>query len=94
MTDYLLTSVARDATAPPLGLAVVPLENLAGVLVTTLIFTALGLLVFGLAYFIILKATPFSLRKELEEDHNTAIAIVIGAVILGIAIIIAAAVHG
>jgi hypothetical protein len=33
-------------------------------------------------------------RKEIEEDHNVALAIVIAAVILGSAIIIAAAVHG
>ena len=94
----LIESTAAHAGAPasavaPLAL-VVRLEELAGVLVTTLIFTVLGLVVFGVAYFIILKATPFSIRKELEEDHNTAIAIVIGSVIIGIALIIAAAIQG
>ena len=93
MLNETLATCALALPASP-GLFVVRLEDLAGVLVTTLIFTVLGLLVFGLAYVIILKATPFSIRKELEEDHNTAIAIVIGAVILGIALIIAAAIHG
>jgi putative membrane protein len=79
--------------AHPLGL-VVKFEELAPVLVTTAIFTAFGLLVFGLAYFIILKATPFSIRKEIEDDQNVALAVVIGAVILGISIIIAAAIQG
>ncbi|HEV2763126.1 MAG TPA: DUF350 domain-containing protein [Pyrinomonadaceae bacterium] len=88
----LIESTAARAAAP-LAL-VVPLENLVGVLVTTLVFTVLGLVVFGVAYMIILKATPFSIRKELEEDHNTAIAIVIGSVIIGIALIIAAAIQG
>ena len=76
-----------------LGL-VVKLEDLTGVLVTTAVFTVFGLLIFGIAYMIIVKATPFSVRKELEEDHNTAIAIVIGSVIIGIALIIAAAIQG
>ena len=73
---------------------VVRLEELAGVFVTTLAFTLFGLLIFGIAYTIIVKVTPFSIRKELEEDHNTAIAIVIGAVIIGIALIIGAAIQG
>jgi putative membrane protein len=57
-------------------------------------FTLLGLTFFALAYFIITKVTPFSVRKEIEEDQNTALAILIGSVILGMSIIIAAAIHG
>ena len=76
-----------------LGL-VVHLPDLAGVLLTTVIFTVFGLIVFGLAYMIIVKATPFSIRKEIEDDQNTALAIVIGAVIIGISLIIAAAIQG
>jgi uncharacterized membrane protein YjfL (UPF0719 family) len=73
---------------------VVKMEELAPVIVTTAIFTAFGLLIFGVAYIIIVKASPFSIRKELEDDHNTALAIVIGAVIIGISLIIAAAIQG
>ena len=73
---------------------VVKMEELAPVIVTTAIFTAFGLLVFGIAYIIIVKATPFSIRKELEEDQNVALAVVIGAVIIGISLIIAAAIQG
>ena len=76
-----------------LGL-VIPLESLLPVFVTTLVFVVLGLIIFALAFLIIGKATPFSVRKEIEEDHNVALAIVIAAVILGSAMIIAAAVHG
>ena len=81
------------APARALGM-VVKFEELAPVLVTTAIFTAFGLLIFGLAYFIMVKASPFSVRKEIEEDHNTALAIVIGAVIIGISLIISAAIQG
>lgn len=76
-----------------IGLAV-PLETLAPVLVTTIVFVILGLIIFALAFLVIAKATPFSVRKEIEEDHNVALAIVIASVILGTAMIIAAAVHG
>lgn len=82
-----------SSSAHALGL-VVKFEELAPVLVTTAIFTAFGLLVFGIAYIIILKATPFSIRKEIEEDQNVALAVVIGAIIVGISIIIAAAIQG
>jgi uncharacterized membrane protein YjfL (UPF0719 family) len=47
-----------------------------------------------LAFLIIAKSAPFSVRKEIEDDQNIALAIVIGSVILGSALIIAAAVHG
>ena len=76
-----------------LGL-VVPLENILPIFVTTLVFVVLGLIIFALAFLVIAKATPFSVRKEIEEDHNVALAIVIASVILGSALIIAAAVHG
>jgi putative membrane protein len=73
---------------------VVKLEDLANVFVTTLVFVFLGLAVFGLAFAFILWVTPFSVRKELEEDHNTAIAIVIASIIIGISIIVGSAISG
>ena len=74
--------------------SVIPMESLLPIVVTTLIFVVLGLIVFALAFLVIAKATPFSVRKEIEEDQNVALAIVIASVILGSALIIAAAVHG
>jgi uncharacterized membrane protein YjfL (UPF0719 family) len=76
-----------------LGL-LIPMDTIMPVLVTTLVFVILGLIIFALAFFVIAKATPFSVRKEIEEDQNVALAIVIASVILGSALIIAAAVHG
>ena len=75
-----------------LGL-LIPMENLLPVVVTTLIFVLIGLIVFAIAFLVIAKAAPFSVRKEIEDDQNIALAIVIGSVILGSALIIAAAVH-
>jgi putative membrane protein len=70
------------------------LTNLMKAAISTLIFVVIGLVVFAVAFFIITKVTPFSIRKEIEDDQNTALAIVIGSVILGLAWIIAAAIHG
>lgn len=64
------------------------------VFASTVIYTIFGLLVFGLAFWLIVKIAPFSIRKEIEADQNTALAILIGSVILGLAIIIAAVLHG
>lgn len=64
------------------------------VFLSTLVYTVFGVIVFGLAFWAMVKISPFSIRKELEEDHNTAMAILMGSVILGLAIIIAAALHG
>jgi len=72
----------------------VSMETLLPVLITTIVFVLLGLITFALAFFVITKVTPFSVRKEIEDDQNTALAIVIGSVILGTALIIAAAIHG
>jgi uncharacterized membrane protein YjfL (UPF0719 family) len=49
---------------------------------------------FGAAFFLIVKVAPFSIRKEIEEDQNTALGVIIGAVIIGIALIISAGVGG
>lgn len=63
-------------------------------LLGALIYSLIGIALFGLAFFIIVKVAPFSIRKEIEDDQNTALGIIIGSVIIGIALIISAAVHG
>ena len=61
---------------------------------TAIIYVLIGLAFFAAAFWGIVKVAPFSVRKEIEEDQNTSLAILIGSVILGLAIIIAAAIHG
>ena len=73
---------------------IVPMDQLLNLLLTTLVFSLLGIILFALAFLIIVKIAPFSTRKEIEEDQNTALAILIGSVIIGIAVIVASAVHG
>lgn len=71
---------------------VVKLDQLLEVLVTTLIFVFIGIVFFAIAYGILSRI--FNIHKEIEEDHNTALGIVIGSIMIGIAIIIAAAIQG
>ncbi len=59
----------------------------------TLAYVTLGLFIMLSSLFVLSRLLPFSLRKEIEEDHNTALAVVIGAGILGVCHIIAAAIH-
>jgi uncharacterized membrane protein YjfL (UPF0719 family) len=77
---------------PVLGLFI-KLDELWGVLETTVIFVLLGLIVFAIAFGIVVLVAPFSVKKEIEEDQNTSLAIIIGSVIIGVAIIISAAIH-
>ncbi|WGH79104.1 DUF350 domain-containing protein [Jannaschia ovalis] len=59
-------------------------------IVATIFYTFFGLFLLLGSWWLIEALTPFSLRKELEEDQNTAIAIVMGAMFIALAIIIAA----
>jgi putative membrane protein len=70
------------------------IEAMGKTLLAALAFSTLGILLFALAFLIIVKVTPFSLRKEIEEDQNTALAIIIASVIIGIALIVSSAIHG
>ncbi len=79
--------------APMLGM-IVKMEELLPTMATTVIFVAIGLIVFAIAFAIVVLVAPFSVKKEIEEDQNTALAIIIGALIIGIAIIIASAING
>jgi len=69
-------------------------EHLLTSLVDAVLFSFVGIVVFGIAFFILSKLTPFSLRKEIEVDQNSALGIVLGAIIIGLSLIISAAIHG
>jgi uncharacterized membrane protein YjfL (UPF0719 family) len=60
----------------------------------SIIYAALGVLVLIASFWLIEKVLPFSLRKEVADDQNTALGIILGAFILGISMIISAAIQG
>jgi len=63
-------------------------------IVNSLIYSIIGVIVFWVSFIIIDKITPYDLWGEIVEKRNTALAFVVGAMCLGIAIIVAASVHG
>jgi putative membrane protein len=71
---------------------VVRLDQLLEVLLTTLIFVSMGIVFFAIAYFILSRM--FNIHKEIEEDQNTALGLVIGSIMIGIALIIGFAITG
>jgi putative membrane protein len=62
--------------------------------VNSLVFSLLGVVVFWVSFIIIDLLTPYDLWGEIVEKKNQALATVVAAMCIGIAIIIAAAVHG
>ena len=62
-------------------------------LLNAIVYAILGIAIFVIAFIIIDKITPYHLWKEIVEDKNIALAILIGAMSIGMCIIIAAAVH-
>ena len=63
-------------------------------LVAAVVFSFLGIAVLAVCFWLMHRFAPFSIVKEIEEDQNTAVAMVMGSVILGISVIIAAAILG
>lgn len=60
----------------------------------SLIYAAIGIVIFASAYKVAEKLLPFNLTKELSEDDNTAVGVLMGSIMIGLAIIIAAAIRG
>ena len=69
------------------------IANLTSNVLAAVIFAALGIVVLLVAFVVIDRVTPYTLWKEIIDEHNTALAILVGALALGISIIIAAAIH-
>jgi len=59
----------------------------------SLAYSAIGIVIFIVAYKLMERILPFNLAKELAEDQNTAVGVLLGAIMLGLAIIIAASIH-
>jgi putative membrane protein len=62
-------------------------------LINAIVFSLVGIFVFVLSFLVMDKLTPYHLWKEIVQEHNMALAILVGALSIGISLIIAAAVH-
>ncbi len=68
-------------------------DNLGSNFMSAVVFALLGVVLFVVGFMIFDKITPGSLWKELLEDQNTALGVLMAGVAIAIAIIIAAAIH-
>jgi putative membrane protein len=59
-------------------------------LIDASIFGIVGIILLIVGYYVWEIVTPYNVRKELEENKNVAVAIVVAAFILGMSIVIAA----
>jgi uncharacterized membrane protein YjfL (UPF0719 family) len=64
-----------------------------GNLINAAVYAILGIVIFIFCFVLLDKMTPYHLWREITEDKNIALAILLGAISLGMCIIIAAAVH-
>jgi putative membrane protein len=68
-------------------------DTLAANVIAALVFALLGITVLVVSLILFDRLTPYRLWKEIIDEHNTALAILIGAIALGMSIIVAAAIH-
>ena len=64
-----------------------------GALISSLVYSFIGVFIFWVSFMAIDKLTPYHLWKEIIEEKNTALAVVVGGIAIGICIIVAAAIH-
>ena len=62
-------------------------------MIGTVVYSLIGFVIFYIGFVLFDKLTPFSVRKEIEQDQNVALGIIIGAGLIAISIIIAAAIR-
>jgi putative membrane protein len=64
------------------------------VIINSAAYAVLGIVIFIASFVVVDLLTPGKLWAEIIEKKNTAVAILAGAVAVGLSIIIAAAIHG
>jgi uncharacterized membrane protein YjfL (UPF0719 family) len=62
-------------------------------IVDSIIYSILGTGVLLLSFYFIEKILPFSMTKEIAEDQNTSLGIILGAFIIGLSLIISSAIR-
>lgn len=85
-----LTASAGDPAASPIWRA----QSLAEAIALMVLFALVGVVVAIAGYRLFDKFTPGDLHKEILENKNVAVAIIAAAVILGVCLIVAAAIMG
>lgn len=63
-------------------------------LVNSIVFSLVGFIMLGLGFYVFDKLTPWKLWKEIIEEQNIPLAIIVAAMVLGISYIIASSIAG
>jgi hypothetical protein len=84
--------MAQPYWAAPAGFSF--MDDLLRPMILAIVFTVVGVALFILSIWLVVRLCPFSVRKEIEEDQNMALGVIMGSIILGIAVVLAAAMIG
>jgi putative membrane protein len=68
-------------------------DHFSWVFLQAVLYIGLGLVVLAVVYWLINKLTVFSLHTEIIDNKNLALAVLLGAVVISVALIVAAAIH-
>jgi putative membrane protein len=64
-----------------------------GSLLNAILFASSGLLLFGAAFLAVQKLSPFDLWKEILENRNVALAVLLAGIAVAMGLIVSSAVH-
>jgi putative membrane protein len=85
-------ALAGEAPVPPVEPRIIPPTLSWASLFTSVVYGLVGLILLLIGYYIYELITPFSVKEELISHRNPAVGLVVAAFILGMAIVIAAAI--
>ena len=92
IVGWALRGFAGEMTAPPVQPVVFAPALTWSSIVTSVVYGLLGLIMLLIGYYLYEMVTPFSVKEELITHRNVAVGIVVAAFILGMSIVIAAAI--
>jgi putative membrane protein len=85
-------ALAGEAPVSPVEPRIIPPTLSWASLFTSVVYGLVGLILLLIGYYIYELITPFSVKEELISHRNPAVGLVVAAFILGMAIVIAAAI--
>ena len=63
-------------------------------IVDSIIYSAVGTVILLFFFWLIERILPFSMKKDIEEDQNISLGIILAAFIIGLSLIISSAIRG
>ena len=85
-------AIAGEVPMPPLEPRIIPPTLSWAGLFTSVVYGIVGMILLLIGYYIYELITPWSVKDELISHRNPAVGLVVAAFILGMAIVIAAAI--